>query len=136
MKIEISLNSTEPLYKQIYNQIKFGIFNGDLCQGEILPSIRQLAKELNLSVLTVKNAYNELEHDRYITTRPGKGCFVSTIDLEKEFINTKQDTEKKLKNVISESKQLGLNTDDIKRIFEQILSDKEKLEQIKEQIAS
>jgi GntR family transcriptional regulator len=122
MNIDISQESTLPLYKQIFNQIKLNILKGDLRQGEILPSIRQLSKKLSLSVITVKNAYNELEHKGYIITRQGKGCYVSTIDLEKEFNNTKMSTEKKLKKIIFESRSMGLKKEDIKKIFDNLIT--------------
>lgn len=122
MKLDISHSNSQPLYRQIYDQIRLAILNGELEQGEILPSIRHLSKELNLSVITVKSAYNELERNNYITTRQGKGCFVSHIDLEKEFMNTKINTQKKLKSLISESRLLGLNNEDLKKIFEDLLS--------------
>ena len=121
MKLDISRNSNVAFYKQIYDQIKLNIINGGLSQGELLPSIRHLAKELNLSVITIKKGYSELEHDKYIVTRQGKGCYVSTIDLEKEFVNNKLNTEKKLKKIISESKIFGLDNEDIKKMFENIL---------------
>ncbi len=121
MKLDISHSNNQPLYKQIYDQIRLAILNGELEQGEILPSIRHLAKELDLSVITVKSAYNELERNNYITTRQGKGCFVSHIDLEKEFMNSKLSTEKKLKSLISESRLLGIKNEDLKQMFENLL---------------
>ncbi len=122
MNIAISQESTLPLYKQIYNQIRHNILKGSLKQGEMLPSIRQLSKTLNLSVITVKNAYNELEHKGYIITRQGKGCYVSTIDLEKEFNNTKVTTEEKLKKIITESRSMGLKKEDLINIFDNLIT--------------
>ncbi len=121
MEINISQEIDTPLYRQIFSEIKLGILNGDLKQGELLPSIRQLSKDLNLSVITVKNAYTELEHKGYIVTRQGKGCYVSTIDLEKEFNNSKVNTKRKLKNVIKESRSLGLDKEEIINIFNNLI---------------
>lgn len=124
MNLEISSESTIPLYKQIYERIKYKIIHGELIQGDILPSIRRLSKELELSVITIKRAYQELEQDGYIVTRQGKGCFVSTIDLEKEFFNNKKTAEQKLKKIIVESQALGLNENDIKLIIDGLLHKK------------
>lgn len=122
MELKISNNNSLPLYKQVYNQVKFNIINGELRQGDILPSIRQFAKTLNLSVITIKKAYYELERQGYIITRQGKGTYVSFIDLDKEFINNKINTKNKLKNLILESKSLGLKDEDIMNIVKKLLN--------------
>ena len=77
MDIIISNSSGEPIYAQIENQIKAMILQGTLRQGEALPSMRSLAKELRISLITTKRAYEELERDGYIVTVAGKGCFVA-----------------------------------------------------------
>ena len=77
MEIYISNQSSQPLYAQITAQIKQQILCGDLHAGDALPSIRQLAKDLHISAITTKRAYEDLEQDGFIDTVPGKGCFVA-----------------------------------------------------------
>lgn len=76
MNIIISNTSSVPIYEQIENQIKDMIVSGVLAEGEMLPSMRFLAKELRISLITTKRAYEELERDGYIETHVGIGCFV------------------------------------------------------------
>lgn len=82
MDIIISNASNNPIYDQIYSQIKTLILNGTLKEGDLLPSMRLLAKELRISVITTKRAYEELEQQGFIETVPGKGCFVGHTNLE------------------------------------------------------
>ncbi len=77
MDILISNSCGRPIYQQIYDQIKVAILSGELREGDMLPSIRALAKDLRISVITTKRAYEELERGGYIYTAAGKGCFVS-----------------------------------------------------------
>ena len=77
MDVIISNASTQPIYEQIYTQIKAQILSGALKEGELLPSIRSLAKDLRISVITTKRAYDELEKDGYIYTVAAKGCYVA-----------------------------------------------------------
>ncbi|MBS6163716.1 GntR family transcriptional regulator [Hydrogeniiclostridium mannosilyticum] len=82
MDIFISNTSGQPIYDQIYSQIKGLIISGQLGEGEALPSIRGLAKELRISVITTKRAYDELEREGFIYTVAGKGCFVAQKNVE------------------------------------------------------
>jgi len=77
LNIIISNASNLPIYEQIYAQMKNAILLGDLSEGDLLPSIRQLAKDLRISVITTKRAYDELERDGYLYTVAGKGCYVA-----------------------------------------------------------
>lgn len=77
MDILISNSCGRPIYQQIYDQVKNAILSGELREGDMLPSIRALAKDLRISVITTKRAYEELEQGGYIYTATGKGCFVS-----------------------------------------------------------
>lgn len=77
MEIVVSNKASRPLYEQIVSQIKAQIMNGELEAGEALPSIRSLAKSLQISVLTVQKAYDILQEDGFIETTAGKGCYVS-----------------------------------------------------------
>lgn len=82
LHIFIDNKSGVPIYEQIYDQIKLQIINGTLQEDEALPSIRNLAKDLKISVITTKRAYDELEHDGFIYTVAGKGCFVAPKNVE------------------------------------------------------
>ena len=77
MEIVVSNKASRPLYEQIVSQIKAQIMNGELEAGEALPSIRSLARSLQISVLTVQKAYDILQEDGFIETTAGKGCYVS-----------------------------------------------------------
>lgn len=82
MNIFIDNKSGKPIYEQIYSQIKDQIISGALREDEALPSIRNLAKDLRISVITTKRAYEELEHEGFIYTVAGKGCFVAPKNVE------------------------------------------------------
>lgn len=82
MKILISNANNQPIYEQIYTQIRNQILSGELAPGQGLPSIRALAKDLRISVITTKRAYDELEADGFLYTVAGKGCFVAEKNLD------------------------------------------------------
>ena len=77
MEIIISSNTNKPIYEQITSQIKAMVMNGELQQGEPIPSMRSLAKSLHISVITVQKAYEDLQRDGFIETTVGKGSFIS-----------------------------------------------------------
>ena len=117
MNIIISNSSDSPIYEQIVSQIKGQIIQGQLKAGEALPSIRNLAKELNISAITTKRAYEELEKEGFIETIRGKGSYVSS--QNKEFIREQKmkEIELKLVEIIKESKMLGLNKEELFEIL-------------------
>lgn len=82
MELIIRNTTNQPIYDQIYSQIKAQIIAGKLSPGEALPSIRALAKDLRISVITTKRAYEELERDGFLDNVPGKGCFVAPQNRE------------------------------------------------------
>ena len=82
MNILIDNKNGTPIYDQIYTQIKAQIINGSLPENQLLPSIRGLAKDLRISFITTKHAYDELEKEGFIYTLPGKGCYVSPKNIE------------------------------------------------------
>ena len=82
MQLYFDIRSGAPIYDQIYSQIKDAILSGQVTEGEALPSIRALAKDLRISVITTKRAYDELESEGFIYTLPGKGCFVAERSTE------------------------------------------------------
>ncbi|OUM98319.1 MAG: GntR family transcriptional regulator [Paenibacillaceae bacterium ZCTH02-B3] len=108
MNILISNSSKEPIYEQIKRQIKESILRGELNEGDPLPSIRQLAKDLHISVITTKRAYDDLEHEGFLVTVVGKGTFVA--GQNREFLREKRLRwiEEKLAEVVAESKALGV----------------------------
>lgn len=118
MDITVSNSIQEPIYEQIANQIKKLIINQQLKPGEGLPSIRNLANQLHISVITTKRAYDELEKEGFIVTVVGKGCFVS--NENKEFIREKkiQMVEEKLAEVIKESRVLNIGLQGLKMMLE------------------
>lgn len=124
MKIIISNSLHEPIYEQISNQIKAAILKGELEEGDLLPSIRGLAKDLQISVITTKRAYDELEKDGFIETVQGKGSFVA--GQNKELMREKRLSiiEQKLSEIVKESKDLGITFQEIeemlKILFEEV----------------
>ena len=112
MNINISNTSTIPLYEQIQTQIKSQILNGNLKSGEGLPSIRNLAKELKVSIITTKRAYEELEKEGFIETVTGKGTFVSKQNTERLKEITLYDIENKLEEIIKQAKAVGVTLEE------------------------
>ncbi|MDU1442381.1 MAG: GntR family transcriptional regulator [Clostridium cochlearium] len=113
MKIIISNSSKEPIYQQIVNQIKNLILSEKLKEGEILPSIRKLAKELSISVITTKRAYDELEKEGFIETTPGKGSFVASQNKEMFIERKLRIIDEKLTEVINDCKLMNLSLEEI-----------------------
>ena len=113
MNIFIDNRSGAPIYDQIYKQIKSLIISGELEENDPLPSIRFLAKDLRISVVTTKRAYDELEKEGFIYTLPAKGCFVAPKNTEM----LREENLKKIEEHISQIKQLAasckLTTEDI-----------------------
>lgn len=120
MKIIIKNSSDEPIYKQIYEQIRDEILNGNLKEGIQLPSIRELAKELGVSVITTKRTYFELENDGFIESSTGRGSFVSSYNKDLFRENRILDIEKKIAQVVKESRSIGISLEDIKKILDNL----------------
>lgn len=114
MDIIISNQSIVPLYSQIMEQMKQLIITGMLKPGEMTPSIRGLAKELKVSIITVKRAYEELEAEGFIETVPGKGTFVATINLDILREAKISQIEEKLSEVIESARNIGLTKEELK----------------------
>ena len=105
MNILIDNKSGEPIYNQIYSQIKSQIISGELQENELLPSIRGLAKDLRISFITTKRAYGELEAEGFIYTLPAKGCYVSPKNIEL----LKEENLKQIEGHIEEIRRLALS---------------------------
>lgn len=117
MKILISNASPDTIYDQVRNQIKNQIISGELNEGDPLPSIRRLAMELQISVITTKRAYDELEKEGFIDTVGGKGCFVAM--QNKELLNEKKKktVEDMLGEAVSSAKRLGVSLDELEEML-------------------
>ncbi|MBO1580051.1 GntR family transcriptional regulator [Bacillus sp. XF8] len=123
MKIILSSISDQPLYQQIKDQIKTSIFNNELKEGEQLPSIRSLANDLHVSVLTTKRVYAELEAEGFIVTRVGKGSYVAPANLELLLESKRHMVEVKLVEVCQMARNLGIHTDDLHSMLDLILEE-------------
>ncbi|MGN1402553.1 MAG: GntR family transcriptional regulator [Bacillus sp. (in: firmicutes)] len=117
MQIIISNHSKEPLYEQIYNQIKQQIMKNELAAGDPLPSMRQLAKDLDISVITTKRAYEELENQNFIYSIVGKGSFVSEQNHEMIKERKRKIIEEQLTMAIQNSKEIGVGLSELKDLL-------------------
>lgn len=117
MNIIISNTSKQPIYEQIYLQIKSLIISGELSEGDALPSIRSLAKDLRISVITTKRAYDELEHEGYINTVAAKGCFVAEINTELIKEENLKKIEEHMQSIAALAKSCNLTNDDLIEMF-------------------
>lgn len=117
MRIIISNNSKDPLYEQIYEQIKSQILTNELKPGEALPSMRQLAKDLDISVITTKRAYEELEKRGFIYSIVGKGSFVSEQSNEMILERKMKVIEEQLLAAIKNSKEIGVDLAELKELL-------------------
>ena len=117
MDIIISNSSGKPIYEQITSQIKEMIMNGTLKEGDSLPSMRNLAQQLRISIITTKRAYEELERDGFIDTFTGKGSFVSRQD--QEFLREEglRRIEQNLTLAVEKAKQCGVQLEELKDIL-------------------
>ena len=114
MDIIISNAGGVPIYDQITRQVKGLILRGELKEGEALPSMRLLARELRISVITTKRAYEELEREGFITTVPGKGCFVAPQDPELAREETLRRVEEHLTRAVEAAKSGGVTLEEMK----------------------
>lgn len=118
MKIIISNTKGQPIYEQIYRQMKDMIIAGKLKEGDMLPSIRGLAKDLRISVITTKRAYDELEKDGFINSVAGKGSFVAEKNLEL----IREENLKKIENYMERiwelAKVCGISADEVTEMFQ------------------
>jgi GntR family transcriptional regulator len=113
LKILISNTSPDPIYQQIMDQLKTYIIKGELTEGKALPSIRNLAKELQISVITTKRAYEELEREGFIKTVQGKGSYVSIKNEELMYENQLRGLEEKLIKEIETAKLIGISLNEL-----------------------
>ena len=113
MTVLIDNKTGTPIYDQIYSQIKEQIISGELEENEMLPSIRSLAKDLRISFITTKRAYEELEKEGFIYTVPAKGCYVAPKNLELIKEENLKKIESRFEEIKNLSKLCGLSRDEL-----------------------
>lgn len=123
MEIKISNLSSVPIYQQVATQIKSNILNGSLKNNDQLPSIRSLAKELEVGIITVKKSYEVLLQEELIYSKGAVGYFVNDIDLATVLTIKKEEYSAELKSIIDKAINDGLNINDIKDIFNSVMEE-------------
>ena len=113
MRIVVSNRSGVPIYEQIREQVKVAIFSGELQEDDMLPSIRQLARDLKISVITTTRAYSDLEQEGFIATVQGKGCFVLPRNTELARENAMHKMEEGLGAAIAAAKSEGVTKTEV-----------------------
>ena len=121
MEIYISNTSGVPIYAQITEQIRAKILSGELKEGEALPSIRLLAKELRISVITTKRSYEDLEQAGFIYTLPGKGSFVAAQNPEMHREEALRQVEGHLLNAIDAARKGGIDPEEVRETLNLLL---------------
>lgn len=121
MKIIINNSLMIPIYEQIVDQIKTLIRKGELKENDNLPSVRALARELKISALTVKKAYDDLEAEGFTVTVHGKGTYVAATNTERLLEEQKKEVEADLEKAIQNARRCGISDKDLKDIFELLL---------------
>ena len=120
LRVFISNRSSKPIYEQIKDQVKEAIFSDDLRENDLLPSIRQLAKDLKISVITTARAYNDLEEEGFIVNVQGKGCYVlpKNMDIARENVLLK--VESALAEAAAAAKAGGLTKSEVTKMLNTI----------------
>lgn len=124
MKIIISNSAGIPIYEQIKDQIRAGILSGEIAEGQALPSIRQLARDLRISVITTTRAYGDLAHEGYVANVQGKGCFVLPRNQALVMENALREIEAGLSAAITSAKMAQVTARDLHNMLD-ILLDQE-----------
>ena len=123
MKIIINNSSMVPIYEQIIEQIKSMIINGILKENDILPSVRSLSKELKISALTVKKAYDYLEEEGFTVTVHGKGTYVGAANQEMLKEEQRKEVESDLEKAIQKGLRSGMSKEEMKELFHLIMEE-------------
>lgn len=118
MNIILSNSSGQPIYEQITKQIKGKILSGELKEGDMLPSMRNLAKELRISVITTKRAYEDLERDGFIISITGKGSFVAGENKELIREENLRKIEEHMSEAVNQAKLINLSLEELKEMIE------------------
>ncbi len=120
MDIILSNSSGKPIYEQITDQVKEQIMSGALAAGDALPSMRQLARDLRISVITTKRAYEELERDGFLENVPGKGCFIAPQDRELLREARLRRVEEHLSRAVEEARRGAVSLSELREMLELI----------------
>ena len=123
MQIIINHSSMVPIYEQLVGQIKTMILNEELKPGEGLPSVRVLAKELKISALTVKKAYDALEAEGFTITVHGKGTYVAEANRDAKLQEQQKEIEAEFERVIGKARRYGMAEEDIRVVFDLIMEE-------------
>ena len=123
MNIIINNSSMVPIYEQIIEQIKAMIINGILKENDILPSVRSLSKELKISALTVKKAYDYLEEEGFTVTVHGKGTYVGAANQEMLKEEQRKEVESDLEKAIQKGLRSGMSKEEMKELFHLIMEE-------------
>ena len=125
MNIVISNKIDAPIYEQIKDQIRSAIIRDEIAENELLPSIRSLAHELKISVITTKRAYDELEAEGYIATVQGKGCFVLPKNKEQIRERKLKEIEQHLSEAITNAKLIHMDNDELVKVLKILLEEEQ-----------
>ena len=123
MQVIVNHSSMQPIYEQIVEQIKNKVMHGELKEDTMLPSVRTLAKELKVSALTVKKAYDALEEEGFVNTVHGKGSFVAFANQGMLLEEKKKEVEGDLEKAIRKGRSCGMTDAEIRTLFEIILEE-------------
>lgn len=123
MKIIINHTSMQPIYEQVNAQIKAQIISGELAAEEMLPSVRTLAKELKISALTVKKAYDSLEEEGFVVTVHGKGSFIAGVSQGLLAEERRREVEQELERAVAKGRASGLTDQELREIFDLIMEE-------------
>lgn len=123
MNISISYQSEKPMYEQIKEGIKQAIYNGKLKDNEALPSVRQLAADLDVSAITTKRAYIDLEHEGFIYTVSGKGTFVKLDNIKELKKQREEEIIQETKEKITKAKEIGISKDVLEKLLNEVWGD-------------
>lgn len=123
MHIIVNNSSMVPIYEQIIDQIKAAIIKGELIEDTMLPSVRGLSKELKISALTVKKAYDHLEQEGFTVTVHGKGTFVAAANQDRMREEGRKEVERDFEQVIAKGRRSGLTEQEIRSLFEILMSE-------------
>ena len=123
MEIIISNSSTVPIYEQVKHSITEQILDNTLKENEMLPSIRSLAKDLNISIMTVKKAYDYLESEGFVVTVHGKGTYVAASNSEIQEEEQRKEVELDIEMAVKKARRYGISDEDIKSIFSFVIDE-------------
>lgn len=124
IKIIINNSSMQPIYEQIVEQIKNQILQGELHAGDALPSVRVLAKELKISALTVKKAYDYLEEEGFVVTVHGKGSFIAAANPSLMEEERRREVEIILEQAVSKGRSCGMSDGELRELLELVMEDR------------